>query len=75
MDAWHARPSSVCGEIAQPTLVAAGSEDRVIPAENADRLAAAIEGSRLARFAGGGHAFMAQEPRRVADLIGAFVSG
>ncbi len=74
MEAWHARPRTVCGEITQPTLVAAGDDDRVIPAENADRLAAAIEGSRLARFAGAGHAFMAQEPKRVADLIGAFVT-
>ena len=75
MDAWHSLASSVCGEISQPTLVAAGREDRVIPVENAARLAAAIGDSRLERFAGGGHAFMAQEPRRVADLIGAFVSG
>ena len=75
MEAWHGRSSAVCGEIAQPALVAAGFADRVIPPENAARLVAALDGSWLARFPGGGHAFMAQEPHRLADLIGAFVSG
>ena len=74
MRAWHDGPTPRPGEAGSPALVAAGTEDRVIPAQNADRLAASIDGSWLARFAGGGHAFIAQQPQRVADLVGAFIS-
>lgn len=56
-----------------PTLAAAGSEDVVIPPGNARLLADRAADSWLARFRGGGHAFMAQEPQRLADLIGAFL--
>lgn len=50
-------------------LAAHGSEDLVIPPENLDALAARWPGCRVERFAGGGHAFMAQEPARLADVI------
>jgi len=56
-----------------PVLAACGSEDIVIAPENADRLADRWPGCRVERFAGGGHAFMAQEPERVADLITSFL--
>jgi pimeloyl-ACP methyl ester carboxylesterase len=56
-------------------LVAHGAEDLVIPPANADALAARWPGARVERFAGGGHAFMAQEPRRLAELIAGFVRG
>ena len=54
-------------------LCAAGREDVVIPAANSELLAAAIPGAWRATFPGGGHAFMAQEPARLAGLIRAFL--
>ncbi|MEX2107778.1 MAG: alpha/beta hydrolase [Solirubrobacterales bacterium] len=74
MAAWHAedqpRPSD-----SLPVLIAHGNEDVVIPPENADALTALWPGCRVERFAGGGHAFMAQEPKRVADLVASFLRG
>ena len=72
MDAWHEGPASVLPE-ALPILVATGSEDEVIPPANSLALASSSRNSWLARFRGGGHAFMAQEPQRLASLIGAFL--
>lgn len=71
MAAWHESPR---GELpfAMPVLAAAGEEDEVIPAANALQAADAA-GAWLARFPGTGHGFMAQEPRRLAALIGAFL--
>lgn len=73
MAVWHeeeqARPESV----SPPVLAAHGGEDLVIPPENLDALAARWPGCRVERFAGGGHAFMAQEPARLADVIKSFL--
>jgi pimeloyl-ACP methyl ester carboxylesterase len=75
MDAWHrngvARRDR---EIRAPTLIAAGTDDTVIPCANALALANAIPGAWLAEFPRGGHAFMAQYPRPVGDLINAFLA-
>jgi 3-oxoadipate enol-lactonase len=72
MDAWHAEEQPTV-ESASPALIVHGSEDIVIPPENGDRLAARWPDSRVERFEGGGHAFMAQEPERLADLITSFL--
>ena len=76
MIAWHVeeqpRPAA---DAAPPTLIAHGSEDLVIPPANAAALAARWPGARVELFGGGGHAFMAQEPLRLADLIAAFAPG
>jgi len=56
-----------------PILIAHGVEDRVIPPRNSRILAGALRDAWLARFAGCGHAFMAQEPRRLARLIALFL--
>jgi pimeloyl-ACP methyl ester carboxylesterase len=61
-------------ELSAPTLVAAGTEDIVIPPSNALALVNAISGAWLARFKGGGHAFMAQYPRPLANLINEFLA-
>jgi pimeloyl-ACP methyl ester carboxylesterase len=70
--AWHAaeppRPASPL-----PMLALHGNEDIVIPPANADALAARWPACRVERVAGGGHAFMAQEPERVAELVTTFV--
>ena len=69
MKRWHAEPQDErLQAITAPVLVAAGTADHVIPPANAELLADALPGSRLVLF-GGGHAFMAQEPERLAGLI------
>jgi 3-oxoadipate enol-lactonase len=51
------RPDStgLLGAIAVPTLVIAGTDDQLIPRSDADTLAAAIPGARLALIEGAGH--------------------
>jgi pimeloyl-ACP methyl ester carboxylesterase len=75
MDAWHREPSEErLAAIRAPALIAAGTEDMVIPPVNGERLRARLADAWLAPFAGGGHAFMAQAPVRLAKLIGAFLA-
>lgn len=74
MSAWHAEDQPPPGDDAPPVLVAHGTADLVIPPENAAALAAHWPDSRVERFAGCGHAFMAQEPTRFAELITSFFS-
>jgi pimeloyl-ACP methyl ester carboxylesterase len=74
MDAWHRIGiGDRLREVNVPVLIAAGTADIVIPPSNALRLVNAISGAWLAQFAGGGHAFMAQYPRPLADLINSFL--
>jgi pimeloyl-ACP methyl ester carboxylesterase len=74
MDAWHlAGIGNRLREINVPVLIATGRDDIVIPPSNALRLVNAIPGAWLAQFNGGGHAFMAQYPRPLADLINSFL--
>jgi 3-oxoadipate enol-lactonase len=73
MARWYAEPGEQrLAAIAAPTLVMAGELDQVIPAENSLLLAAGIRDARREEFPGGGHAFIAQEPERVARAIGDF---
>jgi pimeloyl-ACP methyl ester carboxylesterase len=75
MDAWHRNGAGTrLQKLRAPTLVAAGTEDIVVPASNALRLVNAIPGAWLAQFKDGGHAFMAQYPRPLADLINGFLA-
>ena len=75
MDAWHRNGvASRLPEIRVPVLIAAGTEDIVIPASNALKLVNAIPGAWLAQFPHGGHGFMAQYPRPLADLINSFLA-
>ena len=74
MDAWHHNGiASQVREIRVPVLIATGTEDVVIPASNALKLVNAIPSAWLAQFNGGGHAFMYQYPRPLADLINNFL--
>src|SRR4051812_37922446 len=73
MDAWHRNGvARQLGEIRVPVLIAIGTEDIVIPASNALKLVNAIPGAWLAQFPHSGHAFIAQYPRELADLINSF---
>lgn len=74
MNAWHRTGiGNRVREISVPVLVATGSADIVIPPSNALRLVNAIRGAWLAQFNGGGHAFIAQYPRPLAELINNFL--
>jgi pimeloyl-ACP methyl ester carboxylesterase len=74
MDAWRRTGiGNRVREINVPVLVATGTADIVIPPSNALKLVNAIPGAWLAQFNGGGHAFMYQYPRRLADLINSFL--
>ncbi len=75
MDAWHHDGvASRLREIRVPVLIATGTDDIVIPASNAMKLVNVIPGAWLAQFPRGGHAFMAQYPRALADLINSFLA-
>jgi len=75
MDAWHRNGvARQFREIRVPVLIAAGTEDIVIPASNALKLANEIPGAWLAQFPHSGHAFMAQYPRVLGDLINSFLA-
>jgi pimeloyl-ACP methyl ester carboxylesterase len=75
MDAWHRDGvGDRLRNLHAPTLVATGTEDIVIPPSNALALVNAIPGAWLAQFSGGGHAFMAQYPRQLAELINEFLA-
>ena len=74
MDAWHHTGiGNRLREINVPVLIATGTGDSVIPPSNALRLVNAIPGAWLAQFNGGGHAFMYQYPRPLADLVNSFL--
>jgi 3-oxoadipate enol-lactonase len=57
------------GDLRVPTLVVHGDEDRMIPAANGERLAAAIPGARLSRWPGAGHLYFTDEPRADLDVL------
>jgi pimeloyl-ACP methyl ester carboxylesterase len=70
MDAWHRIGiGNRLGQMNVPVLIASGTADIVIPPSNALKLVNAIPGAWLAQFNGGGHAFMDQYPRPLADLV------
>jgi pimeloyl-ACP methyl ester carboxylesterase len=74
MDAWHRTGiGNRLPGINVPVLIATGTADIVIPPSNALKLVNAISGAWLAQFKGGGHAFMAQYPRPLAELINNFL--
>ena len=75
MDEWHRNGAGDrLRGINAPVLIATGSEDVVIPPSNALKLVNAIPNAWLAQFPRGGHAFMAQYPRQLAELINCFLA-
>jgi 3-oxoadipate enol-lactonase len=56
-DAWDRVSAIRC-----PTLVLHGTDDRLVPVENARRLAALIPGSRLVLLEGAGHVYHSEQP-------------
>ncbi len=75
MDAWHRNGArDRLRGINAPVLIATGNEDIVIPPSNTLKLVNAIPNAWLAQFPHGGHAFMAQYPHQLADLINCFLA-
>jgi len=60
------------GEIAAPTLVITGAEDRLIPAENSTRMAEAIPGARLNLLPESAHFFWIEKPQETARALHEF---
>lgn len=73
--AWHDEAPQLPGSDSPPVLAICGSEDVVIPPQNSELLATFWPGARSECIAGGGHAFMAQQPEHVAALIAGFLGG
>ena len=67
-DAWDR-----LGEVRVPVLVIHGTADRLVAAENARRLAAAIPGSRLALLDGAGHVYHSERAGEADELVLAFL--
>lgn len=61
------------GEIACPTLVIHGTEDRLVPFANAEILASRIPGARLAVLGGAGHNFHSERADEADGIILAFL--
>jgi pimeloyl-ACP methyl ester carboxylesterase len=75
IDAWHRNGvGDRLGELKSPALIATGTDDRVIPSSNALTLANAIPGAWLVQVKGGGHAFMAQYPHPLGQLVNEFLA-
>jgi pimeloyl-ACP methyl ester carboxylesterase len=74
MDTWHRTGvGNRLREMNLPVLITP-TADIVIPPSNALKLVNAIPGAWLAQFNGGGHAFMYQYPRSLADLVNSFLA-
>ena len=66
----------VCDRLARitcPTLVACGRFDGIAPPSNGEAIAARVPGAEL-RLYDGGHAFFAQDPAALPDVI-SFLAG
>jgi 3-oxoadipate enol-lactonase len=61
--------SSRLGDIAAPTLILHGSDDRILPVGNAHHLAALMPEARLEILDGVGHLFWWERPERSAELV------
>jgi 3-oxoadipate enol-lactonase len=69
------RPDStdLLGGIDVPTLVVCGTEDVIIPVEEARALAAAIPGAALEEFGGDAHLTNLEQPARFSQVLGDFL--
>jgi 3-oxoadipate enol-lactonase len=75
LEAMAGRPDSteILGGIDVPTLVVCGSEDPVVPVEEARAMAAAIPGAALEEFSGSAHLTNLEQPARFSALLGDFL--
>lgn len=73
LQAWDAHDR--LGQIAAPTLVLHGTEDRMVHPDNARALAAAIPGARLHLLEGAGHVYHSERAEEADAAVLAFVLG
>jgi 3-oxoadipate enol-lactonase len=59
--------------IEQPTLVIAGSQDQIIPAENSEILCERIPRARLEVIDSAGHLFFIEDPEQTLEVLDAFL--
>ena len=71
--AWRHSCYGLLGHLDLPTLVVHGTDDRVIPARNAELLASAIAGARLVMLEGAGHLYPTERPD-VDESIASFLA-
>jgi pimeloyl-ACP methyl ester carboxylesterase len=62
------------GEIACPTLIVWGAEDKLVPARDADEFARLIPNSRKVVWADTGHVAMLERPEAFNSLVQAFLA-
>jgi 3-oxoadipate enol-lactonase len=60
-------------QIAVPTLVLTGDQDRMVPPQNSEIIAAAITGARTVVVPGAGHIVFTDAPEAVSDAVLAFL--
>jgi pimeloyl-ACP methyl ester carboxylesterase len=65
----EASPPTEIGSIGAPTTILWGARDDLLPRDDADRLHAAIPGSRLVVYPDTGHLVLWEQPRRVASDV------
>jgi len=70
-DAFDVRPR--LGEIAVPTLVIGGAEDRLTPPRFSEYLGEHIPNAQLLLVEGAGHMVMLEQPQRVTEAIAGFL--
>lgn len=63
------------GEIAMPTLVIVGEQDRVTPPVLSEELASRISGARLERISGAGHISNMERPSEFNRIVSEFLAG
>ena len=61
------------GEIAVPTLVLHGTDDALVPLENAEMLVRLIPGARRYWFDGRGHLFFHEDPALTTEVLLSFL--
>ena len=61
--------SARLAQVAVPTLVIHGTDDEMLPVDNAELIARAIPGARLEVLDAIGHLFFWEEPERSAELV------
>ena len=75
---WCAAPDdgdAMIGSIRQPSLVVSGSDDTMLPAENALRLCRAMPDAQLILYPDAGHGALFQHPARFAGHVRLFLDG
>ncbi|MBI1775243.1 MAG: alpha/beta hydrolase [Proteobacteria bacterium] len=68
------QPGDAAAQIRCPTLVIAGSEDRMTPAKEGRAVASLIAGSEFQMLPGAGHMMMLEQPDQTVDVLQGFLA-